>query len=91
MNKSKWIYWIIVVASMVLGIAVGLTIPTETNTDYDKLVKYAQRQSVEIAIIEQTSKLENYKQQIATIQQAKQNAIVQTPQIADPKDVDVNR
>ncbi len=45
------------------------------------MIKHAQRQALEIAIIEQASKLTDYRQQLAKIQQAK----------PDPKDVDVDR
>ncbi len=41
------------------------------NSEYKQLVKFANRQAVEIAIIEQRSKLLDYQQQIAAAQQKK--------------------
>ena len=73
---SKLIVLIIVVVSALLGVVVGILLPVETNTDYDKLVRHAQRQAVEIAIIEQSSKLTDYKQQLAKMQQAKTQPVI---------------
>ena len=49
------------------------------DAEYETLVRVAERQAVEIAIIEQASKLANYKQQI---EQART-----VPILADSKDV----
>lgn len=62
------------------------------KAEIETMIKFAQRQALEIAIIEQASKLRDYKQQMAKAEQAKQQtqqqAIQQTPIIpADPKDV----
>lgn len=37
----------------------------KTNAEIKVMIKFAQRQALEIAIIEQSSKLANYKQQMA--------------------------
>ena len=47
----------------------------KAKAEYKMLVKLADRQAVEIAIIEQSAKLTNYKQQIAATQQAQRNAV----------------
>ena len=60
------------------------------KTDYKNLVKFAQRQAVEIAIIEQASKLANYKQQISQNQNPAPQPF-QPPVISDPKDVNDGR
>ncbi len=44
------------------------------------MIKHAQKQALEIAIIEQASKLTDYRKQLRDIQQAR----------PDPKDVDVD-
>ena len=67
------------------------------KSEYKALIRYAQRQLVEIAIIEQTSKLENYKQQIAENQkvinaklqsQMAPNPPIISPLISDPVDIE---
>ncbi len=50
----------------------------KADAEYETLVRIAERQAVEIAIIEQASKLSNYKQQIA-----------EQTKVADPKDVEI--
>ena len=54
----------------------------KADAEYKQLVRHAERQAVEIAIIEQNSKLLNYKQQIAKAQQANQQAQQQIQQRA---------
>lgn len=66
----------------------------KADAQFEQLVKLANRQAVEIAVIEQTSKLQNYRQQIAQAQKKQKQAMVQRtvpnyPIIADPKDVNV--
>ena len=41
------------------------------KAEIEVMIKFAQRQALEIAIIEQSSKLADYRQQLAEIQQAK--------------------
>ena len=53
------------------------------------LIKFAQRQALEIAIIEQASKLTNYKQQLAVMQ--KQTPVIPLPVVADTKDINDNQ
>ena len=97
MNKSKWSYKLITVAALVcVGLGTWYFISTKEEraySDYTRtLTMYAQRQAIEIAIIEQASKLTDYRNQIAQAQQqSKQNVVNQLQEIADPKDVDVNK
>ena len=51
------------------------------EAELETMIKHAQRQALEIAIIEQASKLTDYRKQLRNIQQAR----------PDPKDVDVDR
>ena len=50
------------------------------KAELETMIKHAQRQALEIAIIEQASKLTDYRKQLRDIQQAK----------SDPKDVNVD-
>jgi hypothetical protein len=66
---KKWKVEIgVVVLLIIAGLGTWWFIATKdsrlANAQYSKLFKYAQRQAIEIAIIEQANKLENYKQQI---------------------------
>ena len=54
------------------------------KAEYDLLVKFAQRQAVEIAIIEQRSKLLNYQQQMAVAQQTRRQVVIPEPPIPSP-------
>ena len=104
MKLSKWTYELIIVAVLVcVGLGVWWFITTKderaTNADTKAMIKYAQRQALEIAIIEQASKLTDYRQQLAAAKQPVAKPIAPTPpmtmplmpEVADPKDVDVNR
>ncbi len=51
------------------------------EAELEIMIKHAQRQALEIAIIEQASKLTDYRKQLRDMQQSK----------SDPKDIDVNR
>ena len=87
MKLGKWkIEAIAVVVLVVVGLGVWWLIATKderaTNRDTEVMIKYAQRQALEIAIIEQTSKLLNYKQQMAQAKQA-QRLPVAPPVIED--------
>ncbi len=48
------------------------------EAEYEQLVRFADRQAVEIAIIEQSSKLKNYKLQIAENQRALEEKLSRT-------------
>jgi hypothetical protein len=78
----------IVVLVIIGGSIFWLNFTKETraaNAEYKKLVKFANRQAVEIAIIEQTSKLGQYKQQLVKIQQSQRNAVASNlPALASP-------
>ena len=73
---KKWIYELIVAAVLlIVGLGVWWFVSTKDDRAYkaetEKLIRYAQRQALEIAIIENASKLTNYKQQIATARKPK--------------------
>ncbi len=88
---KKWKYEVIIVAVLlVVGLGVWWFVATKderaTKADTELMIKFAQRQALEIAIIEQTSKLTDYKRQIAQIQQQKKQVLeqaVQNPIIAE--------
>ncbi len=64
-----------------------------SKAEYKMLVRLADKQAVEIAIIEQASKLANYKQQIAKNQRAARERAMPNlpapiiPSIPDPVDI----
>jgi hypothetical protein len=47
------------------------------NAELEILIKHAQRQALEIAIIEQASKLADYKKQLAAIEKEKAQSVAQ--------------
>ena len=67
---KKWKYELVGVG-LVLCLAGGIwwfhstKAERKANAEYKQLLRFAQRQAIEIAVIEQASKLENYKQQMA--------------------------
>lgn len=83
---NKWIFKLFVVAfCFVIG---GICEHQRSkDSSYDSLVKFANRQAVEIAVIEQAAKLQQYKR---NFKEASKNIAVvpkyETP--ADPKDVE---
>lgn len=104
---KKWIYEAVIVV-VVLCVAGGIWWHQSTkeqrraDAQYEQLIKFANRQAVEIAIIEQASKLEDYKQQMEVARQARNLATMQPvtpnllmpmvmPPIADPNDVNVSK
>ena len=104
MKIRKWTYELIAVVVVLLIGGAGWWFNStkderQASAQYEQLLKFANRQAVEIAIIEQASKLEDYKQQMAASQQARNLAVTQPvlppaitpPIIADSKDVDVNK
>ncbi len=80
---------IIVLVLLVAGLGIWWFVATEAERTADReveaMIKYAQRQALEIAIIEQASKLANYKRQLAKVKQP----VPIVPVITDP--IDVNR
>ncbi len=67
-----------------------------TATEIKMMVDYAQRQALEIAIIEQASKLTDYRKQLARARQPKPvktpiPVLPTLPETADPKDVNDSR
>ena len=76
-----------------VGVVIGVCAENQRlkDTKYGHLVKIANQQAVEIAIIEQASKLENYKQQLSAKKKAITDNKICTPPIADPKDIDVSK
>ena len=84
----------IVIGTVVMLVIVGSALWWNSTKDeraakagIKTMVDYAQRQALEIAIIEQASKLTDYRQQLEKIKQDTS----QLPEIADPKDVNVDR
>ncbi len=94
MKLSKW-KWEVIVISLVVAIGLACWWADSTKAqraedkEIDVMIKYAQRQALEIAIIEQASKLAGYKKQLAAAQQAKQPSVLMpmVPTIPDPVDV----
>ncbi len=95
MKLGKWTCEVIIVVVLLcVGLGVWWFVSTKdqraAKAQYEQLVRYANRQAVQIAIIEQASKLENYKQQLAKRQQARTRKIAQsvmpnpTPFTTDP-------
>jgi len=89
---KKWKIEIgIVVLVIVIGFGIWWFIAIKNSrlatAQYNQLLKYAQRQAIEIAIIEQASKLENYKQQIEKNKKIEPTVIPKTTIVADPIDV----
>jgi len=89
----KWIYEIIVVfVLVVVGLGIWWFVSTKNTraleAQYEQLIKIANRQAVEIAIIQQAAELNRLKK---TLQQSASSSpvIVQPPEIADPKDVKI--
>ncbi len=77
----------IVIGIIVLLVAGGSVLWWNSNKDervaeveLETLIKFAQRQSLEIAIIEQASKLIDYKRQMAAARQARP--------VADPNNLE---
>jgi cbb3-type cytochrome oxidase subunit 3 len=83
---SKWKIEAIIVAVLIcVGVGVWWYAATndvrKANAEYENLVRFAEKQAVEIAIIEQASTLQGYRQRIAQnqqqLQQRAQQAIAQ--------------
>ena len=96
MRKSKWTYEVIIGAVLlVIGLGAWRFIATKDDraakTEIQTMIKYAQRQALEIAIIEQASKLSDYRKQLAEIQKPTATVpdIPVLPPVADPKDVEI--
>lgn len=106
MKLGKWTYELVVVAVLLIvggSIWGGFVATKETRaakTEIENMIKYAQRQALEIAIIEQSSKLADYRRQLAA-QRPKpappaMNPFAPVPLnpipiVADPKDVDLEK
>ncbi len=97
MRKSKWTYEVIIGAVLIV---VGLSVWWFVNTapqrkaaaEVETMIKYAQRQALEIVIIEQSSKLADYRRQLAVARKSKTSVMLPfmpSPIIPDPKDVEV--
>ena len=106
MKIRKWTYELIVVVVVLLIGGAGWWFNSTkderaASAQYEQLLKFANRQAVEIAIIEQRSKLLNYQQQINAANQPKTAQpirpnppmpapfvpAVEPPVIADPNDI----
>ena len=79
---------IVVAVLVAVGLGVWWFVATKderaTKADTEAMIKYAQRQALEIAIIEQASKLADYKQQIAAAQQRIAQPINPNPPMPAP-------
>lgn len=67
MRKSKWTYGIIVILILAAAIFWRFDSTKERRAqeaEIQALIKFAQRQALEIAVIEQASKLTDYKRQM---------------------------
>ncbi len=89
MEIRKWTYeLIIVVVLVVVGLGIWWFVSTKderaAEVELETMIKFAQRQALEIAIIEQSSKLANYRQQMAKAQQAKTQQIAPNPPMPAP-------
>ena len=85
-NMKKVVAVIVLIAVIVGGVwwyADGAP-QRKADAEIEALIKYAQRQALEIAIIEQASKLADYKQQLAKIEQARVRQVVPTPPMPAP-------
>ncbi len=97
--KCKWIYVIIgtVVGIILVGGGVcwdNSAADRAADAELETMIKYAQRQALEIAIIEQASKLTDYRKQLETMQNpvppiVEPVVIPELPVVADPKDVEI--
>ncbi len=94
MKLSKWKWEVIVISLVVaIGLACWWADSTKAQRAEDKeievIIKYAQRQALEIAIIEQSSKLANYKRQLAAQRPTPPpvSPFVPINPITDPKNV----
>ncbi len=91
---KKWkIELMMVLAAVVIGGSIWAVVATEpkrkAKAETQKLIDFAQRQALEIVIIEQSVKLVQYKKKIAAAQ--KPAPIMQLPVIPlppAPKDID---
>ena len=84
---KKWkLELIIVVVLLVAGLGVWWFVATKddraADAEVELMIKYAQKQALEIAIIEQASKLADYRRQLAKTKQPE--PITETPLPADP-------
>ena len=90
---KKWVYeLIIVVVVLLIGSAGWWHNSTKderrAKSQYEQLVKFANRQAVEIAVIEQAAKLKLLK---LTLVKGQRPQIVLPPPVADSDDVDVSK
>lgn len=87
---KKWTYELIVVVVVLLIGGAGWWFNStkderQADAQYEQLVKFANRQAVEIAVIEQAAKLELLKRTLA--EGKKPQIAPPLPVIADPDDV----
>ena len=89
---KKWVYEIIIIVALVcVGLGIWRYTSTkaerQANFQYEQLLKFANRQAVEIAVIEQAAKLELLKRKL--VEGQKPQIVPPLPVIADPDDVDI--
>ncbi len=71
MKKIVWIIVILLIASAIGYHRYSTRDERKVEAEYELLIRFANRQAVEIAIIEQRSKLLNYQQQMAAASKPK--------------------
>ena len=91
---KKWVYeLIIVVVVLIIGGAGWWHNSTKAEraaaAQYEQLLKFANRQAVEIAVIEQAAKLKLLKRTLTEGQRPKTPVNIQPLVITDPDDVDI--
>jgi uncharacterized iron-regulated protein len=91
MSLNKWkIESVVLVALACFALGPWWFIATKDSRlakkQYNQLVRYAQRQAVEIAVIEQASKLKNYEKQIEDNKKATEQVgpVLPENQVVDP-------
>jgi hypothetical protein len=96
---KKWKYELIAVVVLV-GIGAGIWWFVATKDEraleaqFQQLVEIANRQQVEIAVIEQAARLQQLRQAAMQAQQRQQRELeqaIQFPVVPDPKDVNDNQ
>ena len=92
-NMKKIVIGIVVL--LVAGGAVWWFVSTKdertSKAELETMIKYAQKQALEIVIIEQASKLTDYRKQLSAMKKPNLVAPLNVPIVSSPKDVDDSR
>ena len=92
MKLGKWTYEAVVVGLLIIvGLGIWWFIATKderaADAQFERLVKFANRQQVEIAVIRQAAELQQLRAAIQRAQTLSQVPIEPPPAVTDPKDV----